>query len=141
MPTITENDDIVKYYKNGTNYRVKILGKDGKSIGYGYNVEFNINGVIYHRQTNNLGAASLNINLIPGDYIITASFDGCKVSNNIKVLPTLKAEDINMENKDGTRFKAYLVDGKEGQMPMRKYLSILMVYFTQELLTKMELQV
>ena len=112
LPTITENDDIIKYYKNGTNYRVKILGKDGKSIGYGYNVEFNINGVIYHRQTNNLGAASLNINLIPGDYIITASFDGCKVSNNIKVLPTLKAEDINMEYKDGTRFKAYLVDGK-----------------------------
>lgn len=112
LPTITNNRDIVKYYKNGTKYTVCILEKNGDIVGPDHEVEFNINGILYHRQTNILGIASLNLNLPPGDYIITANYDGCKVSNNIKILPTLKASDINMEYKDGTKFKVSLLDGK-----------------------------
>ena len=95
LPTITNNRDIVKYYKNGTKYTVCILENNGGIVGSDHEVEFNINGILYHRQTNILGIASLNLNLPPGDYIITANYDGCKVSNNIKILPTLKASDIN----------------------------------------------
>ena len=111
LPTITNNRDVVKYYKNGSKYSVTILEKNGATTGSGHEVEFNINGVIYHRQTNILGVASLNINLVPGDYIITAYYDGCRVSNNIRILPTLTANDITMEYRDGTKFKVYLVDG------------------------------
>ena len=111
LPTITDNRDIVKYYRNGTKYTVRILEKNGEATGPGHEVEFNINGVFYYRQTNELGIASLNLNLNPGDYIITANYEGCRVSNNVRILPTLTANDIEMEYRDGTKFKAHLVDG------------------------------
>lgn len=35
-------------------------------------VKFNINGVLYTRETNGEGVAKLNINLNPGEYILTS---------------------------------------------------------------------
>ena len=58
------------------------------------------------------GIAKLNINFQPGDYVITSEYKGCVASNNIKVLPILNATDINMKYRDGTQFKATLVDGQ-----------------------------
>ena len=69
-------------------------------------------GVFYERTTNESGTAKLNINLQPGDYVITAEYKGSAVSNNIKVLPVLNASDITMKYRDGTQFKATLVDGQ-----------------------------
>ena len=112
LPLLTENKDITKYYRNGTQYTVKVLGADGKAVGAGVTVRFNINGVFYERQTNASGIAKININLQTGDYIITAEYNGCMVSNNIKVLPILNATDISMKYRDGTQFKANLVDGQ-----------------------------
>ena len=112
LPLFTENRDITKYYKNGTQYTVKVLGDDGNPVGAGENVTFNINGVFYTRQSDANGIAKLNINLQPGDYIITAQYKGCMVSNNIKVLPILNAADITMKYRDGTKFEAKLVDGQ-----------------------------
>lgn len=114
LPTITNNRDLVKYYKNGTKYSVTILEKNGERAGSGHEVEFNINGVFYYRQTDIAGTASLNINLNPGEYIITAHYEDCRVSNRIKVLSTLTAKDVDMTYKDGSKFKAYLVD-EEGK--------------------------
>ena len=94
IPRIIENNDITKYYRNGTQYTVKIIGDDGKPVGAGESVTFNINGVFYTRQTDANGTAKLNINLRPGDYIVTAEYKGCMVSNNIKVLPVLTASDF-----------------------------------------------
>ena len=73
---------------------------------------FNINGVFYTRVTNESGIARLNINLQPGDYIITAEYLDCKVSNNIKVLSVLSANDMSMRYHDGSKFTANLVDGQ-----------------------------
>ena len=67
---------------------------------------------MYERKTNASGYAKLNINLGPGDYIITAMYGGCNVANNIKVKPILNATDITMSYRDGTQFKASLVDGQ-----------------------------
>ena len=111
LSQIINNNDVVKYYRNATKYSVTILEKNGKTAGSGHEVEFNINGVFYYRQTNIQGVASLNLNLGPGDYIITAQYDGCYVSNKIKILPTLTGYDVLMEYQDGTKFKVYLVDG------------------------------
>ena len=110
LSQITNNNDVVKYYRNATKYSVTILEKNGKTAGSGHEVEFNINGVFYYRQTDVQGIASLNLNLGPGDYIITAQYDGCFVSNKIKILSTLTGYDILMEYQDGTKFKVYLVD-------------------------------
>ncbi|WP_407416156.1 beta strand repeat-containing protein [Methanobrevibacter sp.] len=112
IPKIIENRDITKYYRNATQYTVKLIGDDGKAVGAGEIVTFNINGVLYNRTTNESGIAKLNINLQPGDYIITAEYKGCMVANNIKVLPILNATDISMKYRDGTQFKATLVDGQ-----------------------------
>ena len=114
---IIENRDITKYYKNGTQYTVKILGDDGKPVGAGVEVTFNINGVLYKRTTNASGIAKLTINLIPGDYIITAEYGGCKVSNNIKVLSVLSAKDMSKKYGTSDQFVATLVDGQGKPYP------------------------
>ena len=112
LSRLIENADLVKYFRNASQYTVKVIGDDGKAVGTGENVTFNINGVFYTHQTNTNSIAKLNINLQPSDYIITAEYKGCLVSNNIKVLPTLNATDITMKYRDGTQFKATLVDGQ-----------------------------
>ena len=71
LSKIVENYDLVKYYKNASKFSVKILDSQGYPVE-GTIVTFNINGVFYTRQTNNDGLATLDINLMPGKYIITA---------------------------------------------------------------------
>ena len=112
LSIITENNDITKFYKNATQYTVKIIGEDGNVVGAGELVTFNVNGVFYTRETDEFGIAKLNINLPPGDYVITAEYKECKVSNDIKVLNILTADDISMKYQDGTQFVATLVDGQ-----------------------------
>ena len=109
---LVENKDVTKYYRNATQYTVKVLGDDGKAVGAGVEVTFNINGVFYTRTTNASGIAKLTINLAPGEYIITAEYGGCRVSNSIKVLPVLSAHDLSMKYRDGSKFVATLVDGQ-----------------------------
>ena len=112
IPRIVENSDIVKYYRNATQYTVKLIGDDGNPVGANVTVRFNINGVFYERQTNESGIARLNINLEPGDYIITAEYEGCMVSNNITVLPVLNATDLTKTYGTSDQFVATLVDGQ-----------------------------
>ena len=109
---LVENSDITKYYRNATQYTVKVIGDDGNPVGAGETVTFNINGVFYNRTTNASGIAKLNINLPPGDYIITAEYKNCKVSNDIKVLPVLSAEDLTKKYGTPDQFVATLLDGQ-----------------------------
>lgn len=112
LSKITENKNLVKYYRNDSQYTVKIIGNDGKAVGAGEKVTFNINGVFYTRTTNASGIAKLNINLAQGDYIITAEYGGCKVSNNITVLSVLSASDLVKKYRTSDQFIATLVDGQ-----------------------------
>ncbi len=112
LPKITENKDLTKYYRNGSQYIVKLLDDEGNPVGAGETVTFNINGVMYERKTNESGYAKLNINLEQGNYIITASYGGCNVANNITVLPVLYAEDLTKVYGTPDQFVATLVDGQ-----------------------------
>ncbi|MBR6024914.1 MAG: Ig-like domain repeat protein [Methanobrevibacter sp.] len=112
LPRIVDNHDLTKYYRNASQYTVKLIGDDGNPVGAGEKVTYNINGVFYTRTTNASGIAELNINLIPGDYIITAEYKGYKVSNNIKVLPTLTGKDVTKKYGQDGAFEAKLVDGQ-----------------------------
>ena len=112
LSRITENRDITKYYRNSTQYTVKLIGDDGNAVGKGETVTFNINGVFYNRTTDDGGVAQLNINLQPGKYIITAEYMGCKESNNITVLPVLNASDLTKKYGEPDQFVASLVDGR-----------------------------
>ncbi|WP_407420902.1 Ig-like domain repeat protein [Methanobrevibacter sp.] len=109
---IVENNDLVKYYRNASQYTVKVLDDEGNAVGAGVEVTFNINGVFYTRTTNASGIAKLNINLEPGKYIITAIYGDYMTSNTIEVLPVLSAKDLEMSYLDGQKFEAKLVDGQ-----------------------------
>ncbi|WP_299522022.1 right-handed parallel beta-helix repeat-containing protein [uncultured Methanobrevibacter sp.] len=107
-----ENNDLVKYFKNDSQYKVKVIKQDGSVAGAGEEVTFNINGVFYKRTTDANGYATLKINLNPGNYIITAMYKDCMVSNKITVKPILFASDLSMKYHDGSKFKATLLDGQ-----------------------------
>ena len=109
---LIENKELVKYYRNATQYTVKVIDDTGKAVGAGEIVTFNVNGVLYNRTTDESGIAKLNINLHPGDYIITAEHKDCRVSNNIKVLPVLTADDLTKKYGTPDQFIATLVDGQ-----------------------------
>ena len=117
LATIQNNTDLVKYYKNESQYVVTVLGEDGNPVDAGENVTFNINGVFYTRQTNESGQAKLNINLPQGNYTITAEYNGCKVANNITVLPILRANDLVIKQGTHDQFIAHLVDGQGKAYP------------------------
>lgn len=117
LSTISAND-IVKYYKNGTQYLATFRDTSGNLLT-NTGVTFNINGVIYTRTTNSYGVGQLNINLNPETYIITATnpVNNEQHSNTITVLPTLTASDLVMNYGDGSQFKAYLVNGQGNPYP------------------------
>jgi hypothetical protein len=112
LSRISENQNITKYYKNATQYTVKIIGDDGKAVGKGEVVTFNINGIFYNRTTDENGIATLNINLPPSEYVVTADYKGCRAANNITVLPILSAEDMVKQYGTSDQFVATLVDGQ-----------------------------
>ena len=107
--------DLVKYYKNESQYYATFLDKQGNPVANNTPVTFNINGVFYTRYTNENGTAKLNINLIPANYIITSIHpDGLQRGNNIFVNKTLITYDISQPcNKTGTAtFNAEVLDGQ-----------------------------
>ena len=114
LSKIQENNDLTKYYKNESQYIVKIIKSNGQTAGAGEKVTFNINGVFYTRTTNETGHVKMNINLQPGTYIITAEYEGCQASNNIKVLPTIQAQDLTKKYRTTNPFEAKLLD-KQGK--------------------------
>jgi C1A family cysteine protease len=112
LPTLIA-ENLVKYFRNESQFFIDLIDGAGNPVS-GINITMNINGVFYNRTTNENGTARLNINLVPGEYILTAidPLTGLQISYNITVLPTLIAEDLNMKYLDGSKFEAKLVDGR-----------------------------
>ena len=108
---LVDNHDLTKYYLNESKYTLKVIGKDGK-LATNQEVTFNINGVFYKRVSDENAIVSLAINLRPGTYIVTAEYEGCRVSNNIAVLDTLITKDLSMNYMDGSKFNATVLDGQ-----------------------------
>ncbi|MBQ9026245.1 MAG: hypothetical protein IJ104_07730, partial [Methanobrevibacter sp.] len=120
LSKIQDNHDLTKYYRNDSQYSVKIVKSNGQTAGEGEKVTFNINGVLYTRTTNENGTATLNINLQPGTYIITVEFEGCLASNNVKVLPTLQTKDLTKKYGTTQAFEATLLNGQGKPQPNEK---------------------
>ena len=113
--SVIESNDLVKYYRNESQYYATFLDEKGNPIANNTAVTFNINGVFYTQYTNENGTAKLNINLNPGNYIITAMHpDGLQAGNNVFVNKTLITYDISQPcNKTGTAtFTAEVLDGQ-----------------------------
>ena len=103
--------DLTKYYLNDSRFQTTIYNKDG-SLAANKEVTFNINGVFYHKKTDENGIASLGISLRPGEYIITTMVDGLSIGNKVNVLPTLITKNLNMKYLDGSSFTAQTLDGQ-----------------------------
>lgn len=103
-------DDVVKIYKNDTQYYATFLDNNGNPLANS-DVTFNINGVFYNRKTNENGVARLNINLNTGEYILTAIHqNGLMCSNNITVLPSINGSDVIKFYKNATQYHASFLD-------------------------------
>ena len=110
LSTILAND-VVKFFRNGTQYCAKFLDGCGSPL-VNASVTFNINGVLYKKQTDYEGIARLNINLFPGKYILTAMHpDGLMYGYNITVLSTIHGDDIVKFFRNGTQYCAEFLDG------------------------------
>ena len=71
-------------YKDGSVFEATLVDGQGTPSA-NQKIEFNINGAFYYRITNSAGVAKLNINLEPGSYIITSTYNGCSISNTVTV--------------------------------------------------------
>ena len=83
LPRIIAEDLSMKYL-DGSSFNATLVDGQGKAVT-GVNITFNVNGVFYHKTTDANGVARLNIRLMPGDYIITSTYDKCWVSNKITI--------------------------------------------------------
>ena len=83
LPTLETNDLSMKF-RDGSKFQAKTVDGQGNPLA-NQTVTFNVNGVFYHKVTGNDGVASLNINLNPGEYIITSIWNNYQVGNNITI--------------------------------------------------------
>ena len=83
LPTLVTKDLNMKYM-DGSNFTAQTLDGKGTPLT-NQTVSFNVNGVIYHRITNEDGIASLRIRLISGEYIITSYWNNFQTGNTIKI--------------------------------------------------------
>ncbi len=133
LPSIS-GSDVVKFYKNGTQYYASFLDASGSPLA-NTSVSFNINGVFYDRTTDENGVARLNINLLPGSYILTAinPINGEMYSNLVTVIPTLITSDVHSDNKT-TSFDVILING-DGSVGENRYVSITVGNESYEVMT------
>ena len=115
--TQLETQDLVKYYRNGTQFICRVVAPDKSYAGAGERVDFNIHGRLYTRYTNATGHISLNIDIEPGEYHITSYYQQCVEGNKIIVLPVLSADDLSMRYRDGSKFTAKVLDGQGNPYP------------------------
>lgn len=114
LETAIISKDLTKYYKNQSQFDIVLKDVLGNVL-VNKTVKITINGVTYNRITNSGGEARLSINLNPGNYNITTSFedDGNYVkssnTNKIVVLSKIATKFIDnnkfivtLVNDDGT---------------------------------------
>ncbi|URN50299.1 Ig-like domain repeat protein [Methanobrevibacter sp. TLL-48-HuF1] len=111
VKSLIMQNDLTKYYLNASRFEATVYNKDG-SLAVNKEVTFNINGVFYHKKTDENGVASLGIALRPGNYTITTMYDGLDIGNKVNVLPTLVTKDLSMKYLDGSNFTALTLDGQ-----------------------------
>ena len=83
LPTLVTHDLNMKYM-DGSNFTAQTLDGQGNPLA-NQNVSFNVNGVFYHKVTDDNGFASLTIRLMTGKYIITSSWNDFQTGNNITI--------------------------------------------------------
>ena len=111
VKTITENKDLVMYYQDGSVYKVRV--NVGGAYKSGEIVKFKIGNKVFYGETNKKGYVTLKITLKPKKYVVTASYNGVKVSNKITVKNILTAKNISKKKAKKIKFTATLKKDKK----------------------------
>lgn len=108
-----QSSDVVKYYKNDTQYTATFFDANGNPL-VDQKIPIFINNGNYNRTTNSNGTINFLINLAAGNYTITVANPVTRetASNNVTVLPTLKANDVVKTYRNDTQYEALVLDGQ-----------------------------
>ena len=109
--------NLTKYHGNETPYTVTLVDSDGNYLAKQH-ISLNLNGINYNRTTNENGTAKININFDPGEYTITAIFNGTdeypasNTTNIVTILSTIDGKDITKMYRNATQYLATFIDAQ-----------------------------
>jgi hypothetical protein len=113
---ITGNKNINTYYGKNYQYKLRIIGDDGKAVGAGVAVKVTINGKAKTLKTNKNGYITVKFTktYLPKTYTVKAEYKGVKVSNKVKVKKVLTLKKANVKRSAKKLvLKATLKQGKK----------------------------
>lgn len=122
VPRLVGSNVVMDYF-DGSKYAVKVYGTDGKSAGKNQIVTVKINKKTYKIKTDSKGMASLTIpnTLTPKTYVLTATYAGQSIKNNVKVRQTLKtANAVTKKSSKRLVLKATLKTTKNKPIKNKK---------------------
>ena len=102
-------DDVEKYFKGDEKLSAKVVDENNNPIANA-TVVFNINGINYTRTTDVNGSASMAVNLAPGLYNITTTYNNFTVKSSVVVKSTIEGSDIVKMYQNETQFYATFLD-------------------------------
>ena len=109
-PRLTDNSNIVMYYGANKVFKVRVHDDNG-NILKGEIVKIMIGGKSYTAKSDKDGFASVKLNRLSAKtYTVTVDYRGFKVSNKIKVKPTLTAKNKSIKKGKALIFSAKLVN-------------------------------
>lgn len=115
QPSKLETKDLVKYYKNDSQFEFKVLDSDDNPV-YNASVVLTINGKNFNKTTNKNGEGRLVINLAPGKYKITTVCANKSNVNSINVLSRVSSKDVTSTYGKQTKFDLHVLDKKGNPM-------------------------
>ena len=109
--------NVVMYYFDGSKFKVKVIGDNGKVVGKNQVVTIKLNKKTYKVKTDAKGYAILKIpkTVKPGTYKLTASYKGQSIKKTVKVKQNLKSKKKYSVKKSAKKLviKATLKNGKK----------------------------
>ncbi|WP_298522759.1 C1 family peptidase [uncultured Methanobrevibacter sp.] len=94
---IINNKDISVDYGGGKYFSVKVATEDGRAVGAGEIVKFNINGKPATVKTDADGVAKVKITQTPGKYAVKTTYNGKTYSNKITVKQVLTTSKVTVK--------------------------------------------
>ena len=110
MPSIKLNKNYSGYCGYAISYKVRIVGPDGKYVGYGKVVTFKVAGKTYKVKTDKNGYATKALKFKAGTYNIIAEYNKDKVTNKLVFKSALSAKNIAVKKAKIVKFSAKLLD-------------------------------
>ena len=115
-------NDITKYYKGSTPFTAQFFDSNGNYLTNNL-VSITVNGETYFLKTNDLGIASLKVNLKPGIYKIVSTdpITGFKLTTNYIILSTISPTAL--KKFEGEKFKVKFFKSNS-KVLAKKYVKI-----------------